>query len=174
MSERCAKPWGSHAARSTTGCRTRFPVGLGKTIGRLIRASFRAIHGVYGAPRIFLDLREAGEICSKHRVARLMRVNNIGALHGYRRSRYIPPRESVLSGRRQELVLRRDRRPRCRCDCRCRSRFWKPPQRRSGLCMRSASGGDDHRRQCRHRRCHCQAARHRRGRRRGSCRTARS
>jgi putative transposase len=40
---------------------------------RLIRASFTASHGVYGAPRVFLDLREAGETCSKHRVARLMR-----------------------------------------------------------------------------------------------------
>src|SRR5262252_4756677 len=37
---------------------------------RLIRASFIASHGIYGAPRDFLDLREAGETCSKHRVAR--------------------------------------------------------------------------------------------------------
>src|SRR5688572_3983363 len=37
---------------------------------RLIRASFIASHGIYGAPRVFLDLREAGETCSKHRVAR--------------------------------------------------------------------------------------------------------
>jgi putative transposase len=63
---------------------------------RLIRTFFKASHGVYGAPRIFLDLREAAETCSKHRVTRLMRVNNIRALHGYRRPRYIPPRESVL------------------------------------------------------------------------------
>jgi putative transposase len=41
---------------------------------RLIRASFVASHGIYGSPRIFLDLREAGETCSKHRVARLMRI----------------------------------------------------------------------------------------------------
>jgi len=34
---------------------------------RLIRASFIASHGIYGAPRVFLDLREAGETCSKHR-----------------------------------------------------------------------------------------------------------
>ncbi len=44
---------------------------------RLIRASFVASHGIYGAPRVFLDLREAGETCSKHRVARLMRQANL-------------------------------------------------------------------------------------------------
>jgi len=49
----------------------------------LIRASFKASHGVYGARRVFLDLREAGETCSKHRVARLMRINNIRALYGF-------------------------------------------------------------------------------------------
>lgn len=31
---------------------------------RLIGASFTASHGTYGAPRVFLDLREAGETCS--------------------------------------------------------------------------------------------------------------
>jgi putative transposase len=51
---------------------------------RLIRASFAASHGIYGAPRVFLDLREAGETCSKHRVARLMHENNIRASPGYR------------------------------------------------------------------------------------------
>lgn len=40
---------------------------------KLIRASFVASHGIYGAPRILQDLRERGETCSKHRVARLMR-----------------------------------------------------------------------------------------------------
>ena len=55
---------------------------------RLIRASVKASHGVYGSPRVFLDLREAGETCSKHRVARLMRVNQIRALHGYRTRHY--------------------------------------------------------------------------------------
>lgn len=38
----------------------------------LFRASFRASHGVYGAPRVFLDPRKAGDVCSKHRVERLM------------------------------------------------------------------------------------------------------
>jgi putative transposase len=63
---------------------------------RLIRASFVASHGVYGAPRVFLDLREAGETCSKHRVTRLMRVNNLRALHGYRTRRWSVSKPSAL------------------------------------------------------------------------------
>ena len=55
----------------------------------LIRAAYTASHGVYGAPRIFLDLREAGETCSKHRVARIMRANNLKARHGYRTPRSV-------------------------------------------------------------------------------------
>lgn len=54
----------------------------------LIRASFAASHGIYGAPRVFLDLREAGETCGKHRVARLMRINKIRAVRGYGTRRY--------------------------------------------------------------------------------------
>ena len=63
---------------------------------RLVRASFVASHGIYGAPRVFLDLREAGETCSKHRVARLMREANLRALHGYRMRRWAVGKPSVL------------------------------------------------------------------------------
>lgn len=63
---------------------------------RLIRASFKASQGVYGAPRVFLDLREAGETCSKHRVAKLMRENGIRALAGYRTRRYVDGKPAVL------------------------------------------------------------------------------
>jgi putative transposase len=63
---------------------------------RLIRASFVASQGIYGAPRVFLDLREAGETCSKHRVARLMRENDLRALHGYRMRRWSVGKPSVL------------------------------------------------------------------------------
>ena len=63
----------------------------------LIRTAYTASHGVYGAPRIFLDLREAGETCSKHRVARIMRANNLKALHGYRSPRYIRGPTSLLT-----------------------------------------------------------------------------
>ena len=55
-----------------------------------------ASHGIYGAPRVFLDLREAGETCSKHRVARLMREANLRALHGYRMRRWAVGKPSVL------------------------------------------------------------------------------
>jgi len=62
---------------------------------RLIRASFTASHGIYGAPRVLQDLRERGETCSKHRVARLMRENGLRALHGYR-TRHIPVAKSQV------------------------------------------------------------------------------
>jgi putative transposase len=45
---------------------------------------------------VFLDLREAGETCSKHRVERLMRVNGLRALHGYRTRRWSVGKPSVL------------------------------------------------------------------------------
>jgi putative transposase len=63
---------------------------------RVIRASLTASQGIYGAPRVFLDLREAGETYSKHRVARLMRENNLRALHGYRTRRWSVGKPSVL------------------------------------------------------------------------------
>jgi putative transposase len=63
---------------------------------RLIRAAFVASHGIYGAPRVFLDLREAGETCSNHRVARLMRENKLRAFHGYRVRRWSAGKPAVL------------------------------------------------------------------------------
>ena len=63
---------------------------------RLIRASFTASQGISGAPRVFLDLREAGETCSKHRVERLMRVNRLRALHGYRTRRWSVGKPALL------------------------------------------------------------------------------
>lgn len=63
----------------------------------LIRMAYMASHGVYGAPRIFLDLREAGETCSKHRVARIMKANHIKALHGYRTPRYARGSTSLVT-----------------------------------------------------------------------------
>ena len=71
---------------------------------KLIRASVKASHGIYGAPRVFLDLREAGETCSKHRVARIMRVNGIRALPGFRTRRHVAGKPAELI---PDLVKRR-------------------------------------------------------------------
>ena len=64
---------------------------------RLVRASFTARQGIFRAPRVFLDLREAGQTCSKHRVARLMRENGLRALHGYRTRRWEVGKPAVLT-----------------------------------------------------------------------------
>ncbi len=63
---------------------------------RLIRAASTASQGIYGAPRLFLDLREAGEACSKHRVTRLMRENKLWAPNGCRTRRWSVGKRSVL------------------------------------------------------------------------------
>lgn len=63
----------------------------------LIRASHAASSGVYGAPRIFLDLREVGERRGKHRVARRMRTKKIKAIRGYKAPRTIGGRPSIVA-----------------------------------------------------------------------------
>ena len=50
----------------------------------LIRSSYTASSGVYGYRRVHLDLREIGESCCKHRVARIMNIDDIKAIHGYK------------------------------------------------------------------------------------------
>jgi len=66
----------------------------------LVRASYAASHGVYGAPRVFLDLREAGQTCGRHRVARIMRINKIKAIRGYKAPRVIAGRPSIITANR--------------------------------------------------------------------------
>lgn len=62
-----------------------------------IRDSYAASGGVYGSNRVFGDLREAGETCGRHRVARIMRANKIKAIRGYKAPRPIAGRPSILS-----------------------------------------------------------------------------
>jgi putative transposase len=45
--------------------------------------------GIYGARRIFGDLREAGEQCGLYRIERMMRVNGIKPIRGYKEPRSI-------------------------------------------------------------------------------------
>ncbi len=54
----------------------------------LIRASFDASQGIYGSKRIFCDLREVGETCGVHSIARIMRAHKIVALRGYKAHRF--------------------------------------------------------------------------------------
>jgi putative transposase len=63
----------------------------------LIRDSYAASGGVYGSPRVFLDLREAGERCGKQRIARIMRERKIKALRGYKAPRPIAGRPSIIA-----------------------------------------------------------------------------
>jgi len=56
---------------------------------KLIRASHAASGGIYGAPRVFLDLRDAGETCGKHRVAWIMREHGIRGIQGFKRPRAV-------------------------------------------------------------------------------------
>ncbi len=50
-----------------------------------IKEFYEQSMGIYGSPRIFCDLREAGVQCSENRVARLMRMAQIKSVRGYKR-----------------------------------------------------------------------------------------
>ncbi len=72
-----------------------------------IKAFFIASGGTYGSPWIHKDLREAGEKCSVHRVAKIIRLNKLRAQIGYKR-RHI---EGGKPGRVAENVLERQLNP---------------------------------------------------------------
>ena len=76
------KPWSDRATESL------------RLVG-LIRDSYVANGGVFGSNRVFGDLREAGERCGRHRVARLMRANKIKAIRGYKAPRQFAGHPSI-------------------------------------------------------------------------------
>jgi len=61
-----------------------------------IRHFWNESDGVYGSPRIFMDLRENGERCGKNRVARLMREHGITAIAKPKKptGRYAKPQQA--------------------------------------------------------------------------------
>lgn len=74
---------------------------------RLLKQSkefYVASGGTYGSPWIHRDLREVGESCSVHRVAKIMRLNKLRAQIGYKR-KYI---RGGKPSRIAENVLERD------------------------------------------------------------------
>ncbi|MEL5351021.1 IS3 family transposase [Serratia nevei] len=66
----------------------------------LIRDSYSLSGGVYGYRRVHGDLNEIGETCSKNRVGRIMQLNRIKAVRGYKAPRRIAGRPSVVAPNR--------------------------------------------------------------------------
>lgn len=71
---------------------------------KLIKEFYIASGGTYGSPWIHRDLREAGESCSVHRVAKIMRQNKLRAQIGYKRKYMKGGKPSRIA----ENVLKRD------------------------------------------------------------------
>ncbi|WP_220440642.1 IS3 family transposase [Kluyvera sp. EC_51] len=66
----------------------------------LIRDSYSLSGGVYGYRRVHGDLNEIGETCGKNRVGRIMQLNRIKAVRGYKAPRRISGRPSVVAPNR--------------------------------------------------------------------------
>ncbi len=65
-----------------------------------IRDSYALSGCVYGYRRVHGDLCEIGETCGKNRVGRLMQLNRINAVRGYKASLRIAGRPSVVAPNR--------------------------------------------------------------------------
>ena len=63
----------------------------------LIKDFHKKSGGAYGSPRIFLDLRDSGEICGRHRVVRIMRQSKVRAILSYKKPRYESGQPSLLA-----------------------------------------------------------------------------
>ena len=69
---------------------------------RKIRAFYHASGEAYGSPRVHRDLREDGERCGEHKVARLMRVDGIRAILGYKKPKYRAGKPALVAPNRLE------------------------------------------------------------------------
>jgi len=68
----------------------------------LIRQSHEASGRIYGSPRVLCDLREVGETCSVHRVAKIMQRHKIRAERGYKKPRYKYTKPAIAAPNRLE------------------------------------------------------------------------
>lgn len=71
----------------------------------LIEQSYQASGSAYGSPRIWRDLRESGERCGVHRVARIMRAHRIKAVHSYKQPRYVAGKPAIVAPNRLERAF---------------------------------------------------------------------
>lgn len=66
-------------------------------LSRVIKDSYEASHRVYGYRRIYLDLRETGELIGPNRVLKIMKQHNIKAIRGYKVHKYGYGRPSIVT-----------------------------------------------------------------------------
>lgn len=71
----------------------------------LVKQSWLESGCVYGSPRIHTDLRELGETCSKHPVARLMKQAHLKTQIGYKRRGYYKGQPRITAENRLQLVF---------------------------------------------------------------------
>lgn len=69
----------------------------------LIRDSYSLSGGVYGYRRVHGDLNEIRETCGKNRVGRIIQLNRITVVHGYKAQRRIAGLPSVVAPNRVQL-----------------------------------------------------------------------
>ena len=70
---------------------------VNQSLSKQIRHFYDLSNGIYGSPRIFMDLKEAGVECGENRVARLMKAAQIRSVRGYKRPRYKIGRPSLVA-----------------------------------------------------------------------------
>ena len=83
-----------------------------RALVKKIRRTHRKSASRYGSPRIYVELREQGETCGRHRIARLMRSHGIVAKKAWFNRRY--PRHRAFYQGEGNLLL--GRAPTRRCD----------------------------------------------------------
>jgi putative transposase len=86
----------------------------GERLVKLIRQACTASDGVYGSPRVFLDLREAGERVGRKRFTRLMREPRIRAIRGDKKPRHLVGVPSVIAPNRLQRQFTFDQRTQLR------------------------------------------------------------
>ena len=64
--------------------------------------------GIYGSPRIFCDLREAGLACSENRVVRLMRATHIESIRGYKQPSCKSGKPALVAPNQLQRLFRDD------------------------------------------------------------------